>query len=112
MALSLPEEIQKAAPFHELGNDVDGLLLGAYTIELYQLGVCQLPEGNRHTELPQENKPAGRCAGRGQFLIQKGELEIYIMGSGAMTQWIRTLVALPEDLSSIPSTHRMVSSYL
>lgn len=39
MALSLPEEVQKAAPFHELGDDVDGFLLGAYTIELYQLGV-------------------------------------------------------------------------
>lgn len=39
MALSLSEEIQKATPFHELSNDVDGFLLGAYTIELHQLGV-------------------------------------------------------------------------
>ena len=43
MALSLPEEIQKAAPFHELGHDVNGSLLGAYTIKLYQLRVCQFP---------------------------------------------------------------------
>lgn len=42
MALSLPEEIQKAAPFHELGNNVNGLLLGAHAVELYQLGVCQI----------------------------------------------------------------------
>ena len=35
MALSLSEEIQKASPFHELGNDVNGFLLGAYTIKLY-----------------------------------------------------------------------------
>lgn len=40
MALSLSEEVQKAASFHELGDDVDGFLLGAYTIELNQLGVC------------------------------------------------------------------------
>lgn len=43
MALSLSEEIQKAAPFHELSNNVKWLLLGAYTIKLYQLGVCQFP---------------------------------------------------------------------
>lgn len=43
MALSLSEEIQKAAPFHELGHDVNGSLLGAYTIKLYQLRVCQFP---------------------------------------------------------------------
>lgn len=73
MALSLSEEVQKAAPFHELGDDVDGSLLGAYAIELYQLGVRELP-GNedRHIELPQEKKPAGVCAGWGQFFIQKG----------------------------------------
>lgn len=40
MALSLSEEVQKTAPLHELSNDVDGLLLGAYAIELHQLGVC------------------------------------------------------------------------
>lgn len=40
MALSLSEEIQKAAPFHELGNYVDRFLLSAHAIELDQLGVC------------------------------------------------------------------------
>ena len=35
MALSLPEEIQKASPLHELSNNVNGFLLRAYTIKLY-----------------------------------------------------------------------------
>ena len=35
MALSLPEEIQKAAPLHELSDNVNGLLLRANTIKLY-----------------------------------------------------------------------------
>lgn len=43
VALSLAEEIQKTAPFHELRNNVDRFLLGAYAIKLYELRVCQLP---------------------------------------------------------------------
>lgn len=43
MTLSLPEEIQKTAPFHELRNNVNWFLLGAYAIKLYQLRVCELP---------------------------------------------------------------------
>lgn len=64
MALSLPEEIQKAAPLHELGDDVNGLLLGTHAVELYQLGVCQLP-GNKdgHTESYPGKQPAGMRAG-------------------------------------------------
>lgn len=34
MPLSLPEKIQKAAPLHELGDNVDGFLLGAYAVKL------------------------------------------------------------------------------
>lgn len=64
MALSLPEEIQKAAPFHELGNDVNGLLLGAHAVELYQLGVCQLPRNKEDTQRVTTGKqPAGMRAG-------------------------------------------------
>lgn len=43
MTLPLSEEIQKAALFHELGNDVNWSLLGAHTIKLHQLRVCQFP---------------------------------------------------------------------
>jgi hypothetical protein len=50
MALSLAEKIQKAAPFHELRNNINRFLLGAYTIELYKLGVCQLP-GSEDTHI-------------------------------------------------------------
>lgn len=35
MPLSLSEEIQKAAPLHELRNNVNWLLLGAYTVKLH-----------------------------------------------------------------------------
>lgn len=35
MTLSLSEEIQKTAPLHELGNNVNRFLLGAYTVQLY-----------------------------------------------------------------------------
>lgn len=35
MTLSLSEEIQKTAPFHELSNNVNWFLLGAYTIKLH-----------------------------------------------------------------------------
>ena len=31
-------------------------------------------------------------------------------GAGEMAQWLRTLVALPEVLSSIPSSHRVSDS--
>ena len=35
MTLSLSEEVQKAALFHELGNNVNWSLLGAHTIKLH-----------------------------------------------------------------------------
>lgn len=60
MALSLSEEVEKAAPFHELGDDVDGSLLGAYAIELYQLGVRELP-GNEDRHRVTTGKETSRC---------------------------------------------------
>lgn len=35
MTLSLSKKVQQAAPFHELRNNVDWLLLSAHTIELH-----------------------------------------------------------------------------
>lgn len=63
--LSLPEEIQKAAPLHELGDDVNGFLLRAHAIELHQLRVGQLPGVKPHSELLQARRPAGGLAGEG-----------------------------------------------
>lgn len=33
-------------------------------------------------------------------------------GSGELTYWLRTLSALPEDLSSLPSTHVAAHNHL
>lgn len=43
----LPEEVEQAAELHELGDDVNGLVLGADAVELHQLRVRQPPGGKQ-----------------------------------------------------------------
>ena len=45
-ALPLPEEVEQTAVLHELGHDVDGLLLAANSVQLHQFGVRQVPGRN------------------------------------------------------------------
>lgn len=40
------------------------------------------------------------------------EVEIKILGAGEMTHWLRVLVALSEDLASIPHTHIVSHSHV
>ena len=40
------------------------------------------------------------------------EVEIKILGAGEMTQWLRVLVALSEDLASTPHTHIVSHSHV
>lgn len=45
-ALPLPEEVEQTAVLHELGDDVDGLLMAAHSVQLHQFGVRQFPGQN------------------------------------------------------------------
>lgn len=77
MTLSLAEEIQKAAPFHEFGDNVEWFLLGAYTIKLYQLWVCQFPRREvMHTHSYESKRNhQGLMLVRDHFSMQKREPE-------------------------------------
>jgi hypothetical protein len=56
---------------------------------------------------------------RASFVMGKQEtqqdftifLEVHLE-AGEIAEWLRILAALPEDLSSIPSTYRAVHNYL
>lgn len=47
----LPEEVEEAAMFHELCDDVDGSLLAAYAVQLHQFRVGESPGGNRQGQV-------------------------------------------------------------
>jgi hypothetical protein len=51
---------------------------------------------------------------KSHFLTHKKKSlpKILLKGAGEMAQWLRTLTALPEVLSSIPSNHMVAHNHL